>query len=511
MMSKVASCLFVLAVAGTAAEANRNVPAKPATAPAGTLPLEIRRPIRVAPDAIGVSASDLVDRIRRAKSLHEINIVADKLGAIGGDDAVDALVPMLADPRDSVPETILGIFARIDTDLAVDQIMAHLRDDRRSVRNAAIAALGSTLSARAETTLLDLSRQTDDASRLLAALAALGDLGTDRAVARLAELAVSKDHDTANAAASALGAIESPAAAGALRKLVDSSDETVSAAAMAQIDTIDDALMTKLVGIVHGGGDSELVQTAVIALGKAGERALPVLRETALHDDRNGAVAIGVISTIGGPRALAILGELLAASDQHIVRGAAQVLVGIETPAARKLLLDAAAVESGDHTDVLSMIVDLPGADVDAILRKVAKHGTDAQRRAVMPRLLKAGDRDALALATELATKGARDERFEGIRLLLDTPKGFNVVLDIARKERGQARMMVLDLLVAKQPTNAAVVQLLTNTLTSGSEQEAAYAASELGRIDSPEAQQALITTLGDSNVDIASMAATTL
>lgn len=511
MMSKVASCLLVLAMTGSSAEANRNVPAKPATAPAGTLPLEIRRPIRVAPEAIGVSASDLVDRVRHAKSLHEINLLTDKLGAVAGDDAVDALLPMLADPRDGVPEAILAVFARIDTDLAVDQITARLHDDRPSVRNAAIAALGSTLSARAETSLLELSKQADDASRLLATIAALGDLGTDRAVARLAELAVSKELDTARAAASALGAIDSPAAAGVLRKLVDSSDENVSALALAQIDAVDDALLTKLVGIVHGGGDSELVQTAVIALGKAGERALPLLREYALRDDRNGSIATGVIATITGPHALAVLGELVTSSDRRVVRNAAQVLVGIETPAARKLLLDAAAAESGDHTEVLSVVVDMLGADVDAILRKIAKRGSDAQRRAVLPRLLKAGDRDALAFATELATKGARDERFEGIRLLLDTPKGYNTVLDIARKERGQARMMVLDLLVAHKPTSPAVVQLLTNTLTSGSEQEASYAASELGRIESPEAEQALITTLADSNTDIAAMAATSL
>ncbi len=511
LIPKAACCLLVLLVAGTAAAASRNVPAQPATAPAGTLPLAIRRPIRVAPDAIGVSATDLVDRVRHAKSLREINILIDKLGAVAGDDAIDALLPMLADPRDGVPEAILGAFARIDTELAVDQIIAHLKDERQSVRNAAIGALGSTLSARAETTLLALSKQTDDAPRLLATISALAELGTDRAVARLVELATATDHDAANAAVSALGEIESPAATTALRKLVDSSDPKISLAALSQIETIDDALQTKLLGIVHAGGDPELVQVAIFALGKTGERALPVLRETALHDERNGAVAIGAISTIGGPRALAVIGELLGATDRHVARDAAQILVGLETPAARKLLLDAAVAESGDHTDVLSVIVDLPGADVDAILRKVVKHGSDAQRRAALPRLLKAGDRDALALATELAMKGARDERFEAIRLLLDTPKGYNVVLDIARKERGQARMMVLDLLVAHQPTSPAVVQLLTNTLTSGSEQEASYAASELGRIESPEAQQALITTLGDSNADIAAMAATSL
>ena len=111
-------------------------------------------------------------------------MLLDKLGAVGGNDAIDALLPMLADPRDGVPEAILGVFARIDT-LAVDQIIVHLRDDRPSVRSAAIAALGSTLSARAETTLLDLSKKADDSPRLISTISALGVLGTDRAVARL--------------------------------------------------------------------------------------------------------------------------------------------------------------------------------------------------------------------------------------------------------------------------------------------------------------------------------------
>lgn len=508
-----ASCLFALIAGAATAEANRDVPAQLAPSAAGALPLAIRRPVRATPDSLGVSTTDLVDRIRHAKSLRDIAPVIEKLGVVGNDDAVDALAPLLTDLREGFPETIIGLYAHIDTEHAIDLLLARVHDDARpQVRNAAIAALGTTLSARAETTLLDLSKQVGDDQEISAVLGGLAEIGTDRAVVRLVELANGKPDEVAMLATQSLAGVNSPAAAAALRKLVDSKNDKVAAAALGLLDTIDDALMTKLVAIVRAKGDADQVQAALVALGQAGERALPVLRDVALHgDERAAEVAVVSIETIGGPHAMPILGELLKSSESGVVRSAAQVLANMGTPETRKLLMAAARTETSDRADILSTLVDLTTPDVDAFLRDIAKHGTHAQQRVVLERLLKTSDASALAIAAELATKGDRDERFQAMRMLVESPKGAAIVLDLARKERGSARMMILGMLASHEPVAPGVVKLLTEELTSGGREEATYAASELGQIDTPEARQALLDALGQSDGDLAAMAASSL
>ncbi|HEY5947910.1 MAG TPA: hypothetical protein VIV40_20580, partial [Kofleriaceae bacterium] len=79
------TCALFAALAGVAtvrahhSSAAHNAPAKLATSSRGSLPMQLRRPIHVSPDAIGVSQRDLVDRILAAKSVKDVQLLADKL------------------------------------------------------------------------------------------------------------------------------------------------------------------------------------------------------------------------------------------------------------------------------------------------------------------------------------------------------------------------------------------------------------------------------------------------
>ncbi|MEO8550430.1 MAG: hypothetical protein ABI678_10665 [Kofleriaceae bacterium] len=112
-----AACALFAALAGYGAVSvhrahERNVPAATVTAPRGSVPFALRRPIRVSPEAIGVSQHDLIDRILAARSVKDIQLLTEKLGAVGDDDAVDNLMGLLADHRRGVAEAILGAFGR---------------------------------------------------------------------------------------------------------------------------------------------------------------------------------------------------------------------------------------------------------------------------------------------------------------------------------------------------------------------------------------------------------------
>jgi hypothetical protein len=153
------SCALFAALAGGAmwkahrADAGHNAPAKLAAAPRGTLPIKLRRPIHVSPDAIGISQRELVDRILGAKSVKDIQLLAEKLGAVGDDDAVEMLSGLLTDTRKGVPEAMLSAFGNIGTQRAVDILAEHTKDDRPTVRYAAINGLGATHSERGRTAI----------------------------------------------------------------------------------------------------------------------------------------------------------------------------------------------------------------------------------------------------------------------------------------------------------------------------------------------------------------------
>ena len=69
-------------------------------------------------------------------------------------------------------------------------------------------------------------------------MAALGSLATDKAVARLIEMASGGDHNVATTAISALGGAATPASEAALRKLLDSPDSRVVAAAIGAFESM---------------------------------------------------------------------------------------------------------------------------------------------------------------------------------------------------------------------------------------------------------------------------------
>jgi HEAT repeat protein len=155
----------------------------------------------------------------------------------------------------------------------------------------------------------------------------------------------------------------------------------------------------------------------------------------------------------------------------------------------------------------------MSGEDVDQALLSVVKQGTSADRRAALPRLLKVGNSDALALATELATKGSRSERYDAMRMLGDagTPKAFQTLLGVASQARGQTRVQALEVLAQSHPSDPSVGQLLTDSLFSGRHEEAQYAAGVLGRIGTEDARQALVTALTGKDANLAAAAANAL
>ncbi|HEY5949088.1 MAG TPA: HEAT repeat domain-containing protein, partial [Kofleriaceae bacterium] len=113
----------------------------------------LKGPLRVSAAALGVSIDELVRQIFAARDADELRPLAEKLGVVGDDSAIDAVMPLLQDAREGVPETIIGAFGVIATDHAVDVLIKTVADPREAVHDAAVEALGATHHPKAEPTL----------------------------------------------------------------------------------------------------------------------------------------------------------------------------------------------------------------------------------------------------------------------------------------------------------------------------------------------------------------------
>ena len=91
-------------------------------------------------------------------AVRDIQLLTDKLGAVGDDDTIDALAPLLHDARRGVPEAILAVYGQIGTEHAVKSWSSTprrppgrpQRGDHRARRDAERAGREAAARARAE-------------------------------------------------------------------------------------------------------------------------------------------------------------------------------------------------------------------------------------------------------------------------------------------------------------------------------------------------------------------------
>jgi HEAT repeat protein len=490
-----------------------SAPAAQAQASRGGLPAKVIRPLRVSAASVGISEQELIDRVLSSRSLKEMAIVVEKLGAVGTDDAVRSLEGLLSDPRRGVPEMILGMMGAIATEHAVEVLLAHAKDERPQVRSAAVRALGVSQSEKAEGLLLALAQSPADPDQSTA-IQALGALQSDRAVATLLKIAESGDAQVASSAVWAMSGITSDKALAALRKLVHSPNLRVASTAIGSLDSIDEEMAEVLLKIVRGG-NADLAGTALAALAKAPvEVAMPVLKQMATSGPQGLRwSAISALGEIGDESAVATLGDILRTGDRQSAAAAAQALGSMGTPEARELIIEAALSDRSDWTGAIYQLGAMQGEDVEAALADAAKNGSSRDKQIVMPRLLRMNNAEALRSVVETASTGNRSDQADAMRMLADagTPEATAALMGLVERSRGQTRVSALEAMAQTNPADPRLSRMLSDSLFSGRKNEAATAAAVLGRLGTEESQQALLTALSGSDKELSMAAAQAL
>jgi HEAT repeat protein len=467
-------------------------------------------PLRITAAAAGISLDDLVAKILSAHSVEEIRELSETLATVGDDHAIDALTPLLTDPRTGVSEAMISAFGRIATEHAVDVIAPFTRDARSDVRVAAIEALGATHEASAEAPLISIAQDASLDSQVRAtAIYSLGTLGSDGSIAVLEQIAATGSQDLMPNATAALSRIDSAPAREAISRLIDSPSIDVARSALGAITVVDDELFTKLADLISSD-DHTLAANAVDAIAHAGGRALPILKQVAIEgpSDARGT-AIAALATIDSPESVDTLRSLLDEDDADVVAAVLTALSGLQNDEARDLLISAALSENDATAQrAVEFLLTRTGPEVDAALVEVVKLHKDL-RITVLRHLVAIGHPQGKALALALAHGSDDDERLLGIRIFAEagTTESLAIALELVRSEHGAIKLDALSLLDAAQSGEPAVFELLRDTVRTGTPEEIKLALRVLSRNSSTDARDVIMGALNNSDVEIVSTA----
>lgn len=477
---------------------------------AGARHMKPGMPLRISASAAGISLDDLVAKLHAARSVEEVRELAETLGTVGDDHAIDELTPLLSDPRTGVSEAVVSAFGRIATEHAVDVIAPFTRDARSDMRMSAIEALGATKQSSAEPALIDIAQDASlDMQLRITAIWALGSIGSDGSIAVIEQIAATGAPDLMSTATASLARIDSDPARAAIGRLIDSPSIEVARAALSAITVVDDELFEKLSDLVTGS-DRTLAANAVEAIAHAGPRALPILKQVAIEgpNDARGT-AVTALATIDSPEAIETLRTLLEDDDADVVGAVLTALSGLQSDEARDLLISAALSDNeSTATRAVEFLLTRSGPEVEEALIEVCKQH-DGLRQQVLRHLVAIGHAQGKALALELAHSPEDDLRLLGIRIFAEagTNESLEIALELVRNEHGPIKLDALALLDSTQAGEPAVFELLRDTVRTGSPDEVKVALRVLGRNSSPEARDVIISALSNSDTEIVSTA----
>ncbi len=465
--------------------------------------------LRISAAALGISTDELIRELFAAKSYIQMRPLAQRLGIVGDDAAIDAVRPLVNDRRAGVPGLVIEAFGAIATEHAVDVLIELAGDPRDEVRGAAASALGTTHNVRGEPILIELAERADETRG--AALDALAELASARAIEVLARVA-SHPGDAAGHAVRALARVDQPAARAALVGLVDAPSVSVAATAIGALtaDDLAPELVAKLTGFVRGS-EHDLVLASLGALAKAGDAGVAILREATSRGPIDlRAAAMSALAEADEAEAIATLRTILESEPGRAADAAANVLADLDSDDARDALISAALTEETGGR-IVEYLLRQRGPDVEQALLVIAKSDS-RERWDAIEHLVRGGNPDALEVAVGQATGGEAAAWLAAMQVLVDagTPDAIDALV-AAVEVGGEVKPRALAIAGAARPDDPRIGALLAEAARSSDPHEAAAAASALAAIGTGEARDALVAALGSRDVDVVAAAAESL
>ena len=452
------------------------------------------------------TADSLLESLAAEQSPVTRERIVEALGITGDERAVPALAELAASAPSRLRTRAAEALGRIGGTEAVAVLVGLTEATTRFDREAAVAALGRAASADAKSWLEDLAR-TDHMGLAEVAMSALAEAGGPAAESFLRTRLSAGGTREAVAAARALAMTGTATARGALVAAVEAEGGAlrVRAAALRGLASFADPQNRQLLERYATGDDPTLASAAIDALGEAGDaQAVGLLRSLALTGrDGPAASAATALSTIGTDDARDALIDALAVGPSHVTWAAATGIATIGDERARDALLQAALVGGERGVAAISALGDLPAdeATLEALTGLVTRMDgrVTPVAMSVMVRHLGAAALPALEDVLSRCGRNLRGSVLTSIGAA-GGPRAQSLLLDVLQHGAPEDQSMALAALESSGGALSAEVRtVLVSRLKSGAtgmyDYQTPYA---LARIGGPEANEALLSAVGD-------------
>lgn len=461
--------------------------------------------LRIPAGIAGVDERQLLRDLAAATSPIKIQLICERLGIFGSDLSVGPLED-LSVRRPDVAGVALMALGSIGSDEATDRLINIVGAGMSRRSSWAVSALGKSKNMRAESQLIAWAHEAPRTIRL-AAIVALGDVGGDDALEVLEQLSLSEDRALLGRVVAAAGAMATPEATALMLQIADQGTRQIRLEVLYALPASLDGQQQEWVMGIVAGGDSECAAVAAEALGraKAGD-AVPLLIDVAgKGQTRTRIGAIRALANIGGPQASAALNALLGASDRQVAYevGAALVATG---DSGRAIFLKAMKNKHPMRRHMVHLLGQLDGPEVKALRLDIAHNGSPEERDVVLSQL--AGSDEALDLMLDIAKKGARNSRSNALYLLSQSssPRAVEAMNEIARSGgvTGQEAMRFLGERAGSDPE---AYDILVAALHSGNRMQSQNAGWALANAGTDAASEALIAAISSDDKVLAESA----
>lgn len=445
---------------------------------------------------VGVDEATLIAELRAERDPRRAVLLINKLGIVGTDLAVEALVDFADDRRSNVAGTALYAIGKIGTETAVDFLLAFEQSGVPKLREDAISALGETLHDKARVRLLAIANEPSDRLRS-DAIDELSNFDSDDVVKTLSALMSTAEYWTARDALYELGEMTIPSARTALLAALHSPDSRIVALA---IDSIPDLPSSELYELLETG-DVTIATAAASALGRSGDLDALVALERTARTGAEGArtAAIAAIAELGGTDAQALLVRLLASGNKATARAAADALVASGEDEAREMLIATARKPGLARMEILQAIKGIRGDDIEELMLEVGRDGTNDERELAFQSLIETGSARGFALAVTAAKAGTEGSYV--IAMIAGGParEARRALEDLARNGHGTTRLAALDYL-ADLGIDASTQTMLGDLLRNGDNDARRQAANVLAKSGSRGAREVLYGAITGSD-----------
>jgi HEAT repeat protein len=463
--------------------------------------------LRIPAGLAGVDERQLLRDLEASGSVQKMTLICERLGIFGTDISVEPLA-RLSKERPTIASAAILAMGGIGSDAATDRLIGMINGNGRNHQYYVVKALAKTKNPRAEMQIIEWA-QSGERYRRLAAIEALGTVGGDEALSLLQGLAQSDDSDVVRRVLSAAGVMGTSDAVAILQEVADRGNRHLRVAAIRQMPSSLDEAQEEWLMNVLAQPDPDSAAAAASALGRAHVAdALPLLLDAARTGSptlRNGAVS--ALAMIGGEEAEKAIIELFESAGQQTAYDMGRALLSVGDTGRAAFL---ATMKRGHRVrpQLIYLLSELSGDDVDAIRMDIARNGQPMEKQGVFSQLAGNDDDEVIDLMLDMAKNGPQQQRGGTLGLLAQSssPRARTAIVEIARGN-GPSALDALRILGDSATQSPEGTGVLIDALYSKNQSKMQAASWALASAGSEEGRAALVSAMQSDDIRLARLA----